>query len=299
MRLYIKFAKLESVQNEDFTQLDYNAPLAKELAELPPETETPASPNNPPWNSLAAVGAWFLSVTAIFLFPIFFIVPYILLNRERPLESFQTDSTAILLNLLAIVPAHLFTLGVAWFVATRNGKYSLGETLGFKSGGFRWWYYPLILIAFFAVAGVVYYFIPEGDNELLKILRSSRTAVYIIVILATFTAPLVEEVIYRGILYSALQRSIGGGRAIGLVTFMFAAVHFLQYWGSPGTILLICLLSLILTLIRWKTDNLLPCIVMHTIFNGLQSLVMVAEPYLPKMETAVQDQAALIIKLFS
>jgi uncharacterized protein len=295
--LETKFAKLESVQNEEFTQPDYNAPLVRELAELPPET-APPSPNNPPWNSLVAFGVWFLSVLAIFMFPVFFIVPYILLNREFSLETFQTDSTAILLNLLAIVPAHLFTLAAAWFVATRNGKFSLGETLGLKSGGFRWWYYPLVLIAFFAIAGAVNYYIPEGDNELLKILRSSRTAVYIIVVLATFTAPLVEEVVYRGILYSALQRTIGVGGAVALVTFFFALVHVPQYWGSPGTILLICLLSLVLTLIRWKTDNLLPCIIMHTIFNGLQSLFLVAEPYLPKMETAVQDQAALIIRLF-
>jgi uncharacterized protein len=294
----IKFAKLVGVQNEDFNQLDYNASLARELAELPPETEPP-SPNNPPWSGLMALGVWFLSVLAIFLFPVFFIAPYMIINRERPIESFQTDNTAILLNLLAIVPAHLFTLAVAWFVATRNGKFSLGETLGFKSGSFRWWYYPLVLIAFFAIAGVVNYFIPEGDNELLKILRSSRAATYIIVILATFTAPLVEEVVYRGIFYSALQRSIGVGGAIALVTFFFALVHVPQYWGSPGTIILICLLSLVLTLIRWKSDNLLPCIVMHTIFNGLQSLFLVAEPYLPKMETAVQDQAAAIIKLLT
>jgi uncharacterized protein len=295
--LKVEFAKLEIVQNEEFNQPDYNAPLAKELAGLPPEIAP--TPDNPPWNSPIAFGVWFLSVLAIFLFPIFFIVPYVLLNRPLSLESIQTDSTAILLNLLAIVPAHLFTLAAAWFVATRNGRFSLGETLGFKSGGFRWWFYPLVLIAFFVIAGIVNYFIPEGDNELLKILRSSRAATYIIVILATFTAPLVEEVVYRGILYSALQRSIGGIGAIALVTFFFALVHVPQYWGSPGTILLICLLSLVLTLIRWKTGHLLPCIIMHTIFNGLQSLFLVAEPYLPKMETAVQEQAALFIRIFT
>lgn len=287
------------MQNEELTQPDYNAPLAAELANLPAENEPP-SPNNPPWNSWVAIGVWVLSVFAIILFPIFFIVPYMLLKRGMTIESFQTDNTAILLNLLAILPAHLFTLAVAWFVATRNNKYSLSETLGFKPGGFRWWYYPLVLIAFFAIAGVVNYFIPEGDNELLKILRSSRSATYIIIILATFTAPLVEEVVYRGILYSALQKSIGVGGAITLVTFFFALVHVPQYWGSPGTILLICLLSLVLTLIRWKSDNLLPCIIMHTIFNGLQSLVLVAEPYLPKAEPpGVEPAVSVILKLLT
>lgn len=290
-------AKLESVQNEDFNQLDDNAPLAQEFAGLPSEAARP-TPNDPPWNSLIAIGVWFLSVLAIFLFPVFFIVPYIILKKVS-LEAVATDSTAMLLNLVAILPAHLFTLAIAWFVATRNGKFSLGETLGFDSGGFRWWLYPLVVLVFFGLAAIVNYYIPEGDNELLKILRSSRSATYVIAILATFTAPLVEEVVYRGILYSALQRTIGAGGAIALVTFFFALVHVPQYWGSPGTILLICVLSLVLTLIRWRTDNLLPCIIMHTIFNGLQSLVLVAEPYLPKMETTVQDQAAFIIRFFT
>jgi membrane protease YdiL (CAAX protease family) len=76
-------------------------------------------------------------------------------------------------------------------------------------------------------------------------------------------------------LYSAIQRSIGVGWAVLIVTALFAGVHFWQYWGSPGTIILICLLSLILTLIRVRTNNLLPCVVLHTIFNGLQSLSLI------------------------
>jgi hypothetical protein len=117
--------------------------------------------------------------------------------------------------------------------------------------------------------------------------------------MATFTAPLVEEVVYRGILYSAFQKTFSVPWAIVAVTLMFAAVHFVQYWGSPGTIILICVLSLILTMIRVKTDSLLPCIIMHTIFNGIQSVALILEPYLPKTEQAVQEGAAAIIRLFT
>ena len=297
MLLETKFAKLELVQNEEFTEPDYNAPLANELAALPPEA--PITPNNPPWNSLVAFGVWFLSVFAILFFPAIFIIPYIIVNRQTSAEAIQNDNTAILLNLIAIIPAHLFTLAVAWFVATRNGKFSLNETLGLKSGGFRWWYYPLVLIAFFVIAGGVNYFIPEGDNELLRMLRSSRTAVITVAILATFTAPLVEEVVYRGILYSAFQRTISVPWAVVVVTLLFAGVHFLQYWGSPGTIFLICVLSLILTLIRVKTDNLLPCIIMHTIFNGIQSIGLILEPYLPKPDSNLPEQAAAFLRFFT
>jgi hypothetical protein len=285
-------------QLNNLNNLDYSAPPAKELVALPPEPDF-FSPNNPPWNSLVAFGVWFLSVVAIIIFPVFFIVPYILINKQNSLESIQNDTTAILLNLISIIPAHLFTVIIAWLVATRNGKFFIGDTLGFKSGGFRWWAYPIILIGFFVLAGIVNYFIPEGDNDLLRILRSSRTAVFITAVLATFTAPLVEEFVYRGILYSAFQRTFGVNWAVVIVTLLFALVHVPQYLGSPGTILLICLLSLVLTLIRVKSDNILPCIIMHTIFNGIQSVVLVLEPYLPKAESNIPEQAASIIKFFA
>lgn len=286
------------MQNEETVTTDYNVPLIRDLGELTPVIDI-ITPNNPPWNGWTASLVWIFSVLAIFIFPVVFIVPYVLINRQNSFDSISTDSTAIFLNLIAIIPAHIFTLIIAWFVATKNNKFSLEDTLGLSSGGFRWWYYPLILVVFFAIAGFVGYLIPEGDNDLLRMLRSSRMAVYTIVILATFTAPLVEEVVYRGILYSAFQRSVGVKWAVFIVTLMFAGVHVPQYLGSPGTIVLICLLSLVLTLIRVKTDNLLPCIIMHTVFNGIQSVFLLIEPYLPKMESNVQEQAALIFKLFT
>jgi membrane protease YdiL (CAAX protease family) len=286
------------VQNEEFNNTAADAPLAGDLDRISPPTEIP-TPDNPPWNSLIAFGVWFFSLVVMIFIPALFIIPYMLMNRQNSPESFQTDNTAILLNLLAVIPTHIVTLALAWFVVTWNGKFSYRETLGFGSGGFQWWYYPLILIAFFIVAGAVNYLIPEGDNELLRMLRSSRTAVYMVVVLATFTAPVVEEVVYRGILYSAFQKTFSVPWAVVIVTLLFAAVHFLQYWGSPGTILMICVLSLVLTLIRVKSKNLLPCIIMHTIFNGVQSLLLIAEPYFPKIETGVEEKAAAIIKLFT
>lgn len=286
------------MQNENLENHEYNAPLVRDLAELPTETQL-ISPNNPPWSGGVAFAVWLFSVGAIIIFPAIFLLPYMFANRQNSPEFLQTDSTAILLNILAVIPAHILTLVLAWYVATRGTKFSISETLGFESGGFRWWYYPLVLIAFFAVAGVVGYFIPEGDNELLRMLRSSRTAVLLMAVLAAFTAPVVEEVVYRGILYSAFQRSFGVGWAVVVVTLLFAAVHVPQYWGSPGTILLICLLSLVLTMIRVKTNNLLPCIIMHTIFNGIQSVMLIAEPYFPKPDADITQPAGFFFKLFT
>lgn len=258
----------ESNNIENFS----SSPIKKDT--LPPASAA-MSPNNPPWNSLTALAVWLTSFLLILFVPAVLVVPYFILNRQNSIESFQSDPTAILLSIIGIIPAHILTLLLAWVVVTHFNKYSFRTTLGWKNGGFAWWHHLIILGGFFIVAAIVGYFLPTQDNELIRILRSSRTVVYFVAFMATFTAPLVEEVIYRGILYSAIQRSIGIGWAVLIVTTLFAGVHFWQYWGSPGTIILICLLSLILTLIRVRTDNLLPCVILHTIFNGIQSLSLI------------------------
>jgi membrane protease YdiL (CAAX protease family) len=119
--------------------------------------------------------------------------------------------------------------------------------------------------------------------------------VYIVAFVATFTAPFVEEVVYRGVLYSAFQRWLGVPGALIITTFLFALVHVPQYWPSYSTIFLLTLLSLILTTIRVKTGNLLPCIIFHTIFNGLQSISLIAEPMAKPGQTP--DPVGLLLRL--
>ena len=289
-----------NVENEN---INYNAPEWKELYEYEREQSLIIpTPNNPPWNCWMAFGIWTVSVLAILFVPILCLIPYIIyivLEGNSSVENIQNDRTAIIVSILGTIPAHILTIVLAWFIVTKNKKFSFKQTLGWSPNNFRWFYYILILGGFFAIATLVSYLIPEQDNELLRILRSSRTAVYIVAFIATFTAPLVEEVVYRGVLYSAIQRSIGVKGAIAIVTALFALVHVPQYWGSPGTIILICLLSLVLTLVRVSTGNLLPCIILHTIFNGIQSLFLVLQPFLPEKIGGTSEQTAAIIKFWT
>ncbi|MEP6945133.1 MAG: type II CAAX endopeptidase family protein [Acidobacteriota bacterium] len=264
-------------------------------------TENP-SPNDPPWNSWVALIVWFSSVLLILILPTLFLLPYltssgIQLTDSKSLKEFATsDPTAVILQLVSILPAHLITLALCWLVITRVRKYPFFQTLGFKMGGYRWWHFILIILGILICILAVGSVFPEQDNDVIRMLRSSRTAVYLLTILATFTAPIVEEVVYRGVLYSAFQRSRGTVAAIIIVTFMFAGVHYLQYWGSPGTIILITILSLTLTLVRSTSRNLLPCIILHFLFNGLQSISILQQSF--GAPDSIPEKAAAVLRLF-
>jgi len=199
-------------------------------------------------------------------------------------EFAKNDPTAIFLQIIAVIPAHILTILLAWLVVTSGRKYRFREMLGWRRGGFKWWHYGAVLAGFLLVAQVVSYYFPEQENDLIRMLHSSRFAVYLVALVATFTAPLVEEVVYRGMLYSAFQRTLGVPAAFVVATLLFSIVHVPQYYPSYSTIFLLCLLSVVLTSIRVWSGNLLPCIILHTLFNGLQSIILILEPYLKSGE---------------
>ncbi len=277
MELICYLAKLDDVENVE--------KLGESLAATPPEhspdIDRVPSPNNPPWGSGVAIGVWLFSVFLILILPSLFLVIYSaaldppIRETAALIELAKNDKTAILVQILAVIPAHVLTLAAAWLVVTRNRTYSFRQTLGWRSGGVKWWHYVAILFGFLLIASVVSTYFPEQDNDLLRILQSSRAVAILVAILATFTAPIVEEVVYRGVLYSAFQRSINVPVAFLLVTLLFAIVHIPQYYPSYSTIFLLALLSVTLTALRVRSRNLLPCIILHMLFNGLQSIRIV------------------------
>ncbi len=270
------------------------------------------TPNNPHWHPVVAVLVWLASIGFIFVFQSILVFSF-LINREmkasgvnvaEALENLRAmdlptmlkkDPTLVLVAISSVIIAHLFTILLAWAVVTKLGKVSFTEALGWKWNGFRVWMCFVIVASFYFYAAGMSYIFGSQDNELKQILESSRTAVYIIAFMATFTAPLIEEVIYRGILYSSFRKYVDVKFAILITTLLFAAVHVPQYYPDAGTILTICALSLVLTIVREKTGNLMPCIALHTIFNGSQSILLLLQPYLESLVPKNNEQPAMIL----
>jgi CAAX protease family protein len=196
-------------------------------------------------------------------------------------EVLVADKTFIFLLVLGSLPTHLLTLALIWAVATRLGKLSIKDVFGWSwSPSLGLWRSSALAISLFIVTLFLVGLFGGQKTDLDRILESSRAAAVTLAIVAVATAPLVEEMTYRGLLYSAFQRALGQWWAVAVVASMFAGLHVIQYWPNAGAISAITLLSVVLTLIRARTGRLLPCFMVHLVFNGVQSIIILLEPYI-------------------
>ena len=237
--------------------------------------------------------AWFSSIVFLVFVPLIVGIPYIvyLVSKGATLDgpTLLQDKTFLFIQIASVIPAHVFTLLVVWLLVARRGKSSFIEALKITWPPKVGWLQGVgicsaVAIMLLALGFVITKYLGGGKTELDALIESSFSARLATAFLAVATAPLVEEVIYRGMLYPAIQRLLGMGWAVLVVAIMFAMVHVWQYRNNIGVILVITILSVVLTLVRAWTDRLLPSIVIHTIFNGLQSLFLVLQPFVEKPE---------------
>ena len=256
----------------------------------------PVDPNDPPWGLGGALLVLFLSISLIVIVPIFIVMTYALSKgyslvgsqEAQALAQFvTTDKTSIILQILALLPVHLTTMVMVWALVTRWGQRPFWSAIGWSWG--RW---PpakglgisILLGVGLFIVGIAIAKVLGGDKQtpLEQIINSSLTARYLISFFAVATAPLVEEFVYRGVLFAPLQRLFGAHAAVVAVLIIFTVIHVPQYLPNVGVIAAVFILSAALTIVRAVSGRLLPCVVIHFVFNGIQAVLLVLEPYLQK-----------------
>lgn len=259
-------------------------------------------PNDPPWGLGGALLVWFLSVCLIVFVPQFFLIPYVISQGfhfgtpddvRAMVEFATTDKYAIILQIVALLPSHLLTLLLVWALVTRFGKRPFWSAIG-------WGWTPRFGLLTCMVLGVILFGVGSlvakllGDGKptpLEQVINSSLAARYLISFFAVATAPFVEEFIYRGVLYAPLQRLVGVPGAVVLVLALFTIIHVPQYWPNMGVIAAVALLSIALTLIRAYSGRLLPCIAIHLVFNGIQAVLLILEPFIQRFVPTPEPMA--------
>ena len=301
------------------------------------------NPDDPPWGVGAAMLVWVSSILLMIIIPLFAVVPYLVVHyggsdMQRAGQAIANDPTALLITLAATLPTHAATLAIVWAVVTGFGKRPFWRTLGWAWGErFGFWSSVGVAALLLLGGGLVAAWLGGEKTPFEEMLESSAAARFMTAALATVTAPLVEELVFRGVAYPALQRALarlisllkvltapGGTRLVAdtrgmfgrtaltltrlvnravlyvltlfgaldarqggvvwgvfLVSALFLSVHVPQYKNNLGVIAAVGMLSVALTTVRALTGRVLPCFIIHLVFNGVQVANLIYEYFQP------------------
>jgi membrane protease YdiL (CAAX protease family) len=288
------------ITNEPSTQ--QQTPLSTETAGpvVPLEQQFPesgvhvvTSRGENPWATwldlLKAFGVWVASIILLLATQVAVAIPYfayvwVTTGRLPQIETLTSDKILAFISIASVLPAHLLTLGLIWLVITQGRKVPFWPAIK--------WHWPnefppaigtlicvVIAIFLFVIGAAATYFWGGNRTQLDALVESSIAARMATAFIAVFTAPLVEELIYRGVLYSALQRAVGTAITVGIVSLLFAGVHVFQYIDNLAVIAVITMLSFTLTLVRAYSGSVLAPFVIHLVFNAIQSVIIALSPF--------------------
>ncbi len=114
---------------------------------------------------------------------------------------------------------------------------------------------------------------PEWQELLAKNLIAETPLEWFNLFLGTVVlAGIFEEMLFRGMLQKAFERKFDLHRAIFLTAFVFAIIH-LPFW-----LIQIMILGTILGLIAWRSNSIIPTIILHSLNNGFALIFANTDP---------------------
>lgn len=133
---------------------------------------------------------------------------------------------------------------------------------------------PAYLVLYLAVVNIAIYFFPSLNVNQKQQLGFNNPAgaeqLILTFISLVILPPIAEEIIFRGLIYTSLKRTMPLWGAVILTSLLFAAGHLAE-GGSSGPLYIAALdtfsLSLILIYLREKTGGLYASMTLHAIKN--------------------------------
>jgi membrane protease YdiL (CAAX protease family) len=111
---------------------------------------------------------------------------------------------------------------------------------------------------------------PQGMKQVIDMVPGK---IGVSLVIFSVLAPIVEELIFRGLLYGWVAGRWGGTAGLVVSSLLFAAAHL-----EPAHIILVLPLGFLFGWLRRRTDSLLPSMFSHIVNNGA---ALLAAAYLP------------------
>jgi len=153
------------------------------------------------------------------------------------------------------------------------------QSLGFRRfrfGNAMFWVIVLMIIIFSINAlysyliTVLHLNVQTNDQLLLQQSKVAPLTTYATLFAAVIIAPFCEEVFFRGFVFPGLRHGMPLGWAIIISSLLFGVAH-----ADPGSFPILFVIGLALAFLRWRTQAIWPCIILHMLNNGIAALAIV------------------------
>jgi membrane protease YdiL (CAAX protease family) len=250
------------------------------LSQQPGGTPVECPPPQPPVPSLAPREIW--KPRDLLLFLAF--IPFALLVSKlavlmgyvvlRPFTGWHAKADLVQSNTLFLLIQqcvfYVLILGFLFLLAKLQHQQPFWKSLGWKKPTAR-------QVAGYLMGGgglaivvnLALWMQPDTQGFPLEKLFNSRAACYAIGAFAIAVAPVVEELVFRGLLFAVLERAMGLPVAVVTTAVLFAGLHIPEYWNAWNHVLLILAVGLVFSLARGMTGSLTPSIILHIGYNSL------------------------------
>lgn len=169
--------------------------------------------------------------------------------------------------------------GIAWLMAHGATWRSLGlvfdrpaADLRLAVGGLAF-----VLVPLLALAAALNLLVPY-EHPVVEYLARSRgpKAAAIVILAAVIAAPVAEEFFFRRVLQGWLERLLSGRGSAAVLT---SAVAFaLAHQGQGLAFVPLFPLGVVLGFIAERTGSIIPCILLHALFNAVSVTLLLARP---------------------
>ncbi len=239
-----------------------------------------------PWEKIPR---WLLPLVIILLVAtVFFIGQYaasLILSFYAVFRGWNTAqannwlNSSVIAQFLFVILFEGFNVLLLWLILRRYGKKlsSLGlKKLRLRDGGYGLVAYPAYLIIYLIVIGLVTHFVHGLNlNQSQNIGFNSvhgTTQMVLTFISLVILPPIAEELLFRGLLFEGLKKSMPVVYAGLITSLIFAAAHLQE--GGGGSLFWVgsidvFILSLVLVFLKQKTKSLWPGIFLHAIKNAV------------------------------
>jgi len=192
------------------------------------------------------------------------------------IEDIFPDAISVLGNLIVSAAfSSAWILCLIYRASCRFSDQGFLTNVGLRKGDKPWW--KIFFVP--AAAGLAFAFLSsfitvsrqvQPSTPLNEALEGTHSIGLILVFLALaiLTAPLIEEIIFRGYFFHVVKRWLGTRRAVVIIALTFAFLHVGQYWGDWPAIAIVTFLGFALTMLRAWSSSTVASTVAHYVYNA-------------------------------